>query len=108
MKIRKVCHSALWVTFNEHAVCSHCMRLTVEGVTIEGQSWLERYLEVDFELERQLIFHLFAGKSVLRKIYFSILENVCKIFDLYLSVGSQNGYILRNSVPVGRELVYFM
>lgn len=46
------------------------MRLTVEGVTVEGQSWLERYLEVDFELERQRIFHLFAGKSVLRKISF--------------------------------------
>ena len=70
IKIRKMCRPALWVTFNEHAVCSHCMRLAVEGVTIEGQSWLERYLEVDFELERQRIFHLFAGKSVLRKISF--------------------------------------
>ena len=46
------------------------MRLKVEGVTVEGQSWLERYLEVDFELERQRIFDLFAGKSVLRKISF--------------------------------------
>ena len=42
------------------------------------------------------------------RCFFSILENVCKVFDLYLSVSSQNGYILRNSVPVGRELAYFM
>ena len=45
----------------------------MEGVTVEGQSLLERYLEVDFELERQRIFHLYAGKSVLRKILY--LEN---------------------------------
>ena len=45
----------------------------MEGVTVEGQSRLERYLEVDFELERQRIFHLYAGKSVLRKIL--CLEN---------------------------------
>ena len=41
-----------------------------KGLPVEGQSWLERYLEVDFELERRRIFHLFSGKSVLRKILY--------------------------------------
>ena len=73
LKTRKLCHSALWVLFNEHLPCSHCMRLTVEGVTIEGQAKLDRNEVVDFELERQQIFQLYAGKSVLRKILY--LEN---------------------------------
>ena len=49
------------------------MRLTVERVTIEGQGKLDRNEDVDFELERQQIFQLYAGKSVLRKILY--LEN---------------------------------
>lgn len=73
LKTRKLCHSALWVSFSEHFPCSHCMRLTVEGVTIEGQAKLDRNEVVDFELERQQIFQLYAGKSVLRKILY--LEN---------------------------------
>ena len=49
------------------------MRLTVEGVTIEGQAKLDRNEDVVFELERQQIFQLYAGKSVLLKIVY--LEN---------------------------------
>ena len=49
------------------------MRLTVEGVTIEGQAKLDRNEDVVFELERQQIFQLYVGKSVLRKIVY--LEN---------------------------------
>ena len=49
------------------------MRLMVEGVTIEGQAKLDRNEVVDFELERQQIFQLYAGKSVLHKILY--LEN---------------------------------
>ena len=49
------------------------MRLTVEGVTIEGQAKLDRNEDVVFELERQQICQLYAGKSVLRKIVY--LEN---------------------------------
>jgi len=55
------------------------MKLTVEGVTIEGQTKLDRNQDVDFELERQRIFQLYAGKSVLRKILFvenRILESL--------------------------------
>lgn len=73
LKTRKLCHSALWVSFSEFPPCTHCMRLTVEGVTLEGQTKLDRNQDVDFELERQRIFQLYAGKSVLRKILF--LEN---------------------------------
>ena len=73
LKTRKLCHSTLWVSFSEHFPCSHCMRLTVEGVTIEGQAKLDRNEVIDFELERQQIFQLYAGKSVLRKILY--LEN---------------------------------
>ena len=41
LKTRKLCHSASWVSFSEHFPCSHCMRLEVEGVTIEGQAKLD-------------------------------------------------------------------
>ena len=54
----------------------------MEGVTVEGQSRLQRYLQVDFELERQQIFHFYAGKSVLRKILY--LEN-CVLKSLGVS-----------------------
>ena len=49
------------------------MRLIVEGVTVEGQTRLDNDQFVDFELERQGIFQLYEGKSVLRKIFY--LEN---------------------------------
>ena len=45
----------------------------MEGVTVEGQTLLDRRERVDFEFERQQIFHLYAGKPVLRKIEY--LEN---------------------------------
>ena len=88
------------------------MRLTVEGVTIEGQTKLDRNQDVDFELERQ---KCVAQNFVFRKTYtriiscfFSIIENVAVIFEVYLSVASQNGRILRSTVLVGHELLYVM
>ena len=51
----------------------------VEGVTIEGQAKLDRNEVVDFELERQQIFQLYACKSVLHKILYlenSVLESL--------------------------------
>ena len=93
LKTRKLCHSALWVSFSEHFPCSHCMRLTVEGVTIEGHGKLDRNEDVDFEVERQQIFQFkcwqkcVAQNFVFRKsrtriirCFFSILENVAEIF----------------------------
>lgn len=95
--------------------CNECFLFCIRTSEVR---WNE---VVDFELERQQIFQLYAGKSVLRKIlylenrvtgilrcFFLILENACKIFKVYLSVVTPNGIILLNNVLVDHELLYFI
>lgn len=45
----------------------------MEGVSVDGQMRLDRNEDVDFEMERDKIFQSYAGKSVLRRIFY--LEN---------------------------------
>ena len=63
------------------------MRLVVEGVTVDGQRLHDNEEPVNFSLERELIFRLYSGKSVLSKIL--RLEN--KVFE---SHGLNPGFFL--------------
>lgn len=43
------------------------MRIVVERLSVEGQMRFDRRDAVNFELEREKLFELYAGKSVLRR-----------------------------------------
>lgn len=69
LKKRKYCRSAEWLSFSNRP-CSHCMRLVVEGLTVDGQRLKDEEEPVNYALERELIFEYYPGKRVLNKIMF--------------------------------------
>ena len=66
MKKRHVCQSVQWVSFTE-GVCSQCLRIGVECLTVTGQMKYDRYERVNFEHERRKIFKLYRGTGILRR-----------------------------------------
>ena len=47
--------------------CSQCLRIAVEGVTVDGSLALSRNQPLDFMSERRKFFRLYRGTRVLRK-----------------------------------------
>lgn len=65
LKSRKFCSSVGWLSFRETLPCSHCMRLAIDGVTVEGQVKMYRFQDTDYEFERDTIIRLYKGIGVL-------------------------------------------
>ena len=66
LKRRKYCNSAQWLSFSDSDLCSRGMRVMVEGFSVQGQMRFDRGDPVNFEVERENLFELYAGTSVLR------------------------------------------
>lgn len=66
LKNRHFCRSAQWVSFSPET-CSQCLRIAVEGLTVEGQMRYDRFERVNFESERRKIFKLYRGTPILER-----------------------------------------
>ena len=66
IKSRHFCRSAQWVSFSQET-CSQCLRIAVEGLSVEGQMKHDRYERVNFESERWKIFKLYQGTPILER-----------------------------------------
>ena len=66
IKSRHFCRSAQWVSFSRET-CSQCLRIAVEGLSVEGQMKHDRYERVNFESERWKIFKLYRGTPILER-----------------------------------------
>ena len=55
-----------WLSFSRET-CSQCLKICVEGLTVEGQMQLDRYERVNFERERRKIFKLYRRTNVLQR-----------------------------------------
>lgn len=66
VKKRHFCQSVQWLSFND-GVCSQCLRIGVECLTVTGQMRYDRRERVDFEHERPKIIKLYRGTSILRR-----------------------------------------
>lgn len=66
VKKRHFCQSVQWVSFND-GVCSQCLRIGVECLTVTGQMRYDRRERVDFEHERRKICKLYRGTAILRR-----------------------------------------
>ena len=66
LKKQKYCGSSQWLSFSLRP-CSHCMRIVMEGLSVEGQILTNRGEQVNFEIERDRLFHLYEGRNVLNR-----------------------------------------
>ena len=66
IKKRHLCSSVQWLSFSEN-ICSQCMRICVEGLTIEGQTQHDRFETVNFERERRKLFKLYRGTNAIQR-----------------------------------------
>ena len=82
IKNRHYCRSVQWLSFNRET-CSQCLRIAVEGLTVEGQMRHDRYERVNFERERRKIFKLYRGKQILEKPQ-TLKQRVMQSFGLFL------------------------
>ena len=60
------CHSSLWLSVNR-PYCGHCMRVSVEGVTIDGELKRRKGRRVNYQRERLRLEKLYANTHALRK-----------------------------------------
>ena len=72
------CHSAQWLTVNRPC-CGHCLRVSVEGVTIDGELKRRKRRRVNYERERLRLENLYRNTHALRKR--RILER--RVFNSY-------------------------
>lgn len=72
------CHSAQWVTKNRQ-YCEHCVRVSVEGITIDGQVKRQKRRRINYERERHRLQKLYRNTQALRKR--EILER--RVFNSY-------------------------
>lgn len=56
-----ICHSCHWLSLTE-TYCSHCLRIVVEGLTVEAVFSKRR---VNLRAERRKLFRLYRGTPVL-------------------------------------------
>ena len=66
IKKRHCCSSVQWLSFTQEA-CSQCLRICVEGLTVEGQMQYDRHERVNFEREQRKIFKLYRRTNVLQR-----------------------------------------
>ena len=66
VKKRHFCRSARWVSLYRET-CSHCLRIAVDCLTVEGQTRYDRFEDVDFEEERNTIIQLYRGTPILQR-----------------------------------------
>lgn len=57
------CRSSQWLSLTD-TYCSHCLRIIVEGVTVEA---VFSKRNVNFRAERRKLIRLYRGTPVLRK-----------------------------------------
>lgn len=62
----RICRSCLWRSLTE-PYCSHCIRIVVEGLTLDGVVKRFKRGSVNLRTERRHLFRLYRGKVVLRK-----------------------------------------
>lgn len=66
VKSRHFCTSAQWVSFSTK-VCMQCVRISVEGLTVEGQMKKDRNERVNFESEQRKLLKLYRHTSAIRR-----------------------------------------
>ena len=72
------CHSTQWLTVNR-PYCGHCLRVSVEGVTIDGEVKRRKRRRLNYQRERQRLEKLYRNTHALRKR--QILER--RVFNSY-------------------------
>lgn len=60
------CHSAQWLSLNR-PYCGHCLRVSVEGITIDGELKRRKRRRVNYHRERLRLDRLYANTHALRK-----------------------------------------
>ena len=71
-----------WLSFSQET-CSQCLRICVEGLTVEGQMRHDRYERVNFERERRKIFKLYRHTNVLQR-RIALEQRMMQSFGLFL------------------------
>ena len=66
LKKRHFCQSVQWLSFHD-GVCSQCLRIGVDCLTVTGQMRYDRRERVDFQHERRKISKLYRGTGILRR-----------------------------------------
>ena len=66
LKKRYFCKSAQWLSFLD-GVCSQCIRIAVDCLTVTGQMKYDRYECVNFERERRQILKLYRGTPIIER-----------------------------------------
>ena len=61
-----ICRSCHWRTLTD-PYCSHCIRIVVEGLTLDGIVARYKHGTVNLRKERRNLFRLYRNKIVLRK-----------------------------------------
>lgn len=61
-----ICRSCLWRSLTE-PYCSHCVRIVVEALTLDGIVARYKHGNVNLRKERRKLFQLYRGKVVVRK-----------------------------------------
>ena len=71
-----------WLSFSRET-CSQCLRICVEGFTVEGHMRYDRYERVNFERERRKIFKLYRHTNVLQRRS-ALEQRMMQSFGLFL------------------------
>ena len=71
-----------WLSFSQET-CSQCLRICVEGLTVEAQMRHDRYERVNFERERRKIFKLHRHTNVLQR-RIALEQRMMQSFGLFL------------------------
>ena len=60
------CHSTQWLTVSR-PYCGHCLRISVEGLTLDGEIKRRKQRRINFRKERVRLTKLYRNTHALRK-----------------------------------------